>query len=56
MLSTGASVQLAPDRCTVALKKKRNLPALLRTLHAQDSVRIPWIRDPKIRFQGATRS
>ena len=56
MLSTGAEVQLAPDRCTVPLKKKRNLPALLQTLHAQEPVRIPWLGDRKIQFQRATRS
>ena len=56
MLSTGATVELAPDRCTVALKKKRNLPALLQTLHAQDPVRIPWLGNRRIQFQGATRS
>ena len=56
MLSAGTGVELAPDRCTVALKKKRNLPARLRTLQAQDPVRILWLGNRRIQFQGATRS
>ena len=56
LLCTGASVQLDQQRCTVALKKKRNLPALLETLQRQEPVRIPWLGDRQIIFQGATRS
>ena len=56
MLSTGAEVSLDTDTCTVALKKKRNLPALLETLHAQEPVQIPWLGDRRIVFRGATRS
>ena len=56
LLSTGASVELDQHRCTVALKKKRYLPALLETLQRQDPVRMPWLGDRRIIFQGATRS
>ena len=56
MLSTGAEVSLDTDTCTVALKKKRNLPALLETLYAQEPVQIPWLGDRRIVFRGATRS
>ena len=56
MLSAGASVHLAPDCCTVALKKNRYLPDLLHTIHTQDPVRIPWLGNRRIEFQAATGS
>ena len=56
MLCTGAAVSLDKDTCTVALQKQRNLPALQEALHAQEPVRIPWLGDRRIVFQGATRS
>ena len=56
LLSTGATVRLDRDTCTVALKNKPSLPALLETLHAQDPVTIPWLGNRQIVFRGVTRS
>ena len=56
MLCTGATVRLGRDTCLVTLKKKRNLPALLETLQAQEPVRIPWIGNRRIVYEGDTRS
>ena len=56
MPCTGATVGLDEDTCVVTLKKKRNLPALLETLHAQKPVRIPWIGNRRIVYEGDTRS
>ena len=56
MLSTRATVRLAEDTCVVTLRKKRNLPALLETLQARKPVRIPWIGNRRIVYEGDTRS
>lgn len=56
LLCTGADIALTPDRCTVALKKKRDLPALLEALPAVGTPAIPWIGNRQIIFRGATRS
>ncbi len=56
MLCTGATVRLGRDTCLVTLKKKRNLPALLETLQAQEPVRVPWIGNRRIVYEGDTRS
>ena len=56
LLSTGADIVLTPDRCTVALKKKRDLPALLQALQAVGTPTIPWLGNRQIVFQGASRS
>ena len=56
MLSTGATVRLDEDTCAVTLRKKRNLPALLETLQARKPVRIPWIGNRRIVYEGDTRS
>ena len=56
MLCTGATVRLGRDTCVVTLNKKRNLPALLETPQAQEPVRIPWIGNRRILYEGDTRS
>ena len=56
LLCTGADVTLSPSHCTVALKKKRSLPALLETLAKMPTQTIPWIGNRKLTFQGATRT
>ena len=56
MMCTGATVRLDENTCVVTLKKKRNLPALLETLHAQKPVRILWIGNRRIVYEGDTRS
>ena len=56
LLCNGADIALTPDRCTVSLKKKRDLPALLHALQAVGTPAIPWLGNRQIVFQGATRS
>ncbi|MDE0625732.1 MAG: transposase [Bryobacterales bacterium] len=56
LLATGADVTLTPTHCRVALKKKRNLPALLETLDKLPTQSIPWLGNRKLIFQGATRT
>ncbi len=56
LLANGADITLTPERCTVALKKKRDLPALLHALQAVGSPPIPWLGNRQIVFQGASRS
>jgi hypothetical protein len=56
LLCNGADIALSPGRCTVSLKKKRDLPALLEALQAVGSPAIPWLGNREIVFQGASRS
>ncbi|MDE0127923.1 MAG: hypothetical protein OXN97_25425 [Bryobacterales bacterium] len=56
LLRNAAHIRLGPDLCTVALKKKRDLPALLETFQAVGTRRIPWLGNRRIVFQGATTS
>ena len=56
LLCNAAHIRLAPDLCTVALKKKRDLPALLEAFQAVGNQRIPWLGNRPIVFQGATTS
>ena len=56
LLCNGADIALTPNRCTVSLKKKRDLPALLHALQAVGSPAIPWLGNRQLVFQGATRS
>ena len=55
LLCTGADVTLEPTRCLVALKRKRNLPALLETLDKLPAEPIPWLGNRHLVFRGATR-
>ena len=56
LLCNGADIALSPGRCTVSLKKKRDLPALLEALQAVGTPAIPWLGNREIVFQGASRS
>ena len=56
LLATGADVRLEADACTVALKKKRGLPALLEAVAKLEPTRIPWLGDRRLVFRGATRT
>ena len=51
-----AHIDLTPAVCTVALKKNRNLPALLEAFQAVGPGRIPWLGNPRSVFQGASTS
>ncbi len=55
-LSNAAQITLSPQRCEVALKKKRDLPALLEALQSIGSHSIPWLGNRQLRFRGATTS
>ena len=55
LLCTGADVTLEPTRCVIALKKKRNLPALLETLDKLPAEPVPWLGNRHLVFRGATR-
>ncbi len=56
LLCTAADISLTPDLCTVSLKKKRDLPALLEALQSVGTPRMPWLGNRKVVFQGASRS
>ena len=56
LLETAADIQLDPQLCTVSLKKKRNLPALLEALGSQPSQPLPWLGNRRIAFNGASRT
>ena len=56
LLCTAADVRLERERCTVCLKKKRNLPALLEAFQSVPDTRIPWLGDRQLVFDGASRS
>ena len=56
LFATGADIALEAGLCTVTLKKKRNLPALLETLAGIDAGPIPWIGHRRLAFAGATRT
>lgn len=56
LLATGADIALEPGLCTVALKNKRNLPALLEAVAAKDVGPIPWLGDRLLVFVGTSRT
>lgn len=56
LLETAADIQLDPQLCTVSLKKKRNLPALIEALGSQPSQPLPWLGNRRIAFNGASRT
>ena len=56
LFATGADIALEPGLCTVALKKKRNLPALLETVAAKEVGPIPWLGDRRLVIAGASRT
>ena len=56
LLCTVADISLTPDLCTVSLKKKRDLPALLEALQTVGTTRIPWLGNRQVVFNGASRS
>ena len=56
LLETGADIQLDPVLCTVSLKKKRNLPALMEALGTDPSEPLPWLGNQRITFNGASRT
>ena len=55
-LSNAAQITLSPQHCDVALKKKRDLPALLEALQSIGTHSIPWLGNRQLRFRGATTS
>lgn len=56
LLETAADIQLDPGLCTVSLKKKRNLPALIEALGSEPSEPLPWLANRRIVFNGASRT
>ena len=56
LFATGADIVLEAGRCTVTLKKKRNLPALLEALAGMDVGPIPWLGHRQLVFARATRT
>ena len=56
LFATGAEIALEPGLCTVALKKKRNLPALLETVAAKEIGPIPWLGNRQLVFAGASHT
>ena len=55
LLCTAADVTLDPTRCLIALKKQRNLPALLETLDQLPAEPLPWLGNRHLVSSGATR-
>ena len=56
LLETAADIQLDPGLCTVSLKKKRNLPALIEELGSAPSEPLPWLANRRLVFNGASRT
>ena len=56
LFATGADIVLEDGRCTVTLKKMRNLPALLEALAPMDVGPIPWLGHRQLVFACATRT
>ena len=56
LLETAADIQLDPGLCTVSLKKKRNLTALIEVLGSEPSEPLPWLGNRRIAFNGASRT
>ena len=56
LLATGADINLEKHRCTVSLRKKRNLPALLEALDTVSPEPVPWLGNRVLAFNGATRT
>lgn len=46
---------LAPSRCIIAFKKKRNLPTLVETLAKLRAEPIPWLGNRQLVIPEATR-
>ena len=56
LLETAADIQLDSGLCTVSLKKKHNLPALIEALGSEPSEPLPWLGNRRIVFNGASRT
>ena len=54
LLETAADIRLDPYRCTVSLKKKRNLPALPVALGSETSEPLPRPGSRRLAFNGAS--
>ena len=55
-VDNGADVEFEPDRVSVRLKKKRDLPLLLKVASSLQGGPIPWLGGRKLEFSGATVS
>ena len=56
LLETAADIHLDPRLCTVSLKTKRSLPALIKALGSEPSQPLPWLANRRIVFNGASRT
>ncbi len=55
-VDNGADVEFGPDTVRVKLKKKRDLPLLLKVANSMPCAGIPWLGGRKLEFSGATVS
>jgi hypothetical protein len=53
-LCNRGEVEITGDEIQVKMKKKRNLPAMLREMEKFKNFRIPWMDDKKLVFSGAS--
>ena len=55
-VDNGADVEFGSGTVRVRLKKKHDLPHLLKVANSMPSARIPWLGGRKLVFSGATVS
>lgn len=55
-LHNNGDVEINDDTIIISLKKKRNLPLLLSLMNQYEGVKIPWLKNKKLFFRGASTS
>lgn len=50
------TVSITEKKIIVRLKKKRNLPCLLEAIQEYTDITVPWVKDKKLQFEGASTS
>ena len=55
-ISNPADVEIGDQTITIKLKKKRNLPMALENMSNFNELKIPWLNNKQLRFEGATYS
>lgn len=55
-IANPAEVEIKEQEIVIKLKKKRNLPMILENMDKYKDLKIPWLNNSKIVFQGATYS
>ena len=55
-ICNSATVDCTQEKIIVKLKKKRNLPNILEAMQGYSGMKVPWLANKKVQFEGASAS